>query len=333
VVVLERVFDRVYRVILPLPFRGVNTLNVYLLKKEKPAIIDTGLGDQLSIEKVLQGIKDAGVGLEDVEYILTTHEHIEHFGGNREIKEKTGAEVCAHSAAADSIEHFHESVLELGRLVEKMEIPRVEKEMLKMAIRANIMVKTVKVDRRLEDGDTVNLGSRELRVIHTPGHSMGHVCFYDEADKVLFTGDHVLGEGTPFVGAGFGGAFYGLGMERLRFRGWFEGDLALYIESLKKLLNLEVKTILPAHGGVVSDPYKRINETLKRKLFRERKLLRILRKGRTDLDSIIEKLYGQVADKYILRGSTLGYLSKLIKEGKASFTLEEGKIYFELTEA
>ncbi|MBS7288114.1 MAG: hypothetical protein KIH01_05070, partial [Candidatus Freyarchaeota archaeon] len=147
----------------------------------------------------------------------------------------------------------------------------------------------------------------------------------------LFTGDHVLGEGTPFVGSGFGGIFYGVTKEEGK-SWWFEGDMDLYMKSLEKLLSLEIKLILPAHGPVPTDPYGRIVETLERKRFREKRLVEILREGRKSLETIINELYGQVNDVYMVRGATLGYLSKLVKEEKAKFTMEKGKLYFELVQ-
>ncbi|MBS7288113.1 MAG: MBL fold metallo-hydrolase, partial [Candidatus Freyarchaeota archaeon] len=176
VVVLEEVIDGVYRLTLPLPFRGTDYLNVYILKEEKPAVVDTGIGDQVSVERVLRGVEEAGVKVSDLDRIITTHEHIEHFGGNSEVKDRTGAEVFAHVLAADAIEGFHDAVLELGKLIDGIEVPVWERERLKLIMRFNLMVKVAKVDWRVKDGDKIDLGSRELRVIHTPGHSPGHIC-------------------------------------------------------------------------------------------------------------------------------------------------------------
>ncbi|MEM3664687.1 MAG: MBL fold metallo-hydrolase [Candidatus Jordarchaeales archaeon] len=330
VVILEEVIKGVYRMTLPLPFRGTDYLNVYILKEEKPAVIDTGIGDQISVERVLRGVEEAGIRVSDLEHIITTHEHIEHFGGNKDVKDRTGADVYAHVIAADAIEGFHEAVLKLGKLIDRVEMPVWDRERLKIIMRFNFMVKVTSVDHRVRDGDIIDLGSRELKVIHTPGHSLGHICLYDEERKALFTGDHVLGEGTPFVGSGFGGIFYGVEREEGE-SWWFEGDIDLYMKSLEKLLGLEVRIIFPAHGPVSTDPYGRIAETLERKKSRERKLVEILQEGRKDLEAIVRELYGQVNDIYLVRGATLGYLNKLIKEGKVRFTMKEGKLYFEPT--
>ncbi len=326
---MEKVAEGVYRLVLPLPFRGTDYLNVYILEEEKPAVIDTGIGDQVSVERVLKGVDEAGVKVGDLEYIITTHEHVEHFGGNKDVKDKSGGEVFAHTLAADAIEGFHEAVLELGKIIDRVEMPVWEKERLKLIMRFNMMIKVTKVDCRVKDGDKIDLGSCKLRVIHTPGHSLGHICLYDEERKALFTGDHVLGEGTPFVGSGFGGALYGVERDEGRLW-WFDGDLDLYMKSLEKLLSLEIDRIFPAHGPVSTDPYRRISETLERKKSRERRLVEILQEGRNDLEAIVRELYGQTNDVYLVRGATLGYLNKLVKEGKVRFSVEKGKFYFEL---
>ncbi len=325
---LEEVLSGVYRMTITLPFRGTEYLNIYILKDEVPTVIDTGIGDQMSVEKLITGLKTVGFDASDNKYVITTHEHIEHFGGNKDVKDEFRAEVFAHRVAAETIEGFHEAILELGKLVDRIEIPQWDKERMKLMMRFNLMIKTAAVDHKLEDGDVISLGSRELKVVYTPGHSLGHICLYDEEQRILFTGDHVLGEGTPFVGSGFGGIFHGLNAGR---KWWFEGDMDLYMKSLEKVLKLKVDVMLPAHGPISTKPHERIKETLERKRQREKMLLEVLQRGRKDLDSIVRELYGEASDEYIVRGATLGYLDKLVKEGKVRPIMEErGKLYFEL---
>jgi hydroxyacylglutathione hydrolase len=84
------------------------------------------------------------------------------------------------------------------------------------------------VDVKLKDNDTVKLGDREFLVVHTTGHTPGSICLYDEKDQVLITGDSVQGRGVE------------------------DGNLVIrnkqeYINSMKKLLKLQIKTMIVDH--------------------------------------------------------------------------------------
>ncbi len=86
----------------------------------------------------------------------------------------------------------------------------------------------------LHDGDRIDLGNRVLTVLHTPGHSPGHCCFYEPARKTLYTGDLIY--------AGCLDAFYPT------------TDPLLFRQSVQRLLTLEVKRLLPAHHRFPADP-------------------------------------------------------------------------------
>jgi hydroxyacylglutathione hydrolase len=96
------------------------------------------------------------------------------------------------------------------------------------------------VDVVLKDGESIDLGDIVLKVIHTPGHTPGSICLYDSVTKALFTGD------TVFEGGSFGRTDIG-------------GDSEAIVRSLEALTKLDVSTLYPGHGGVVS---KKARESL-----------------------------------------------------------------------
>jgi glyoxylase-like metal-dependent hydrolase (beta-lactamase superfamily II) len=93
------------------------------------------------------------------------------------------------------------------------------------------------VDVVLKDGESIDLGDAVLKVIHTPGHTPGSICLYDGVTKALFTGD------TVFEGGSFGRTDIG-------------GDSEAIVRSLEALTKLDVSTLYPGHGGVVSKKAK-----------------------------------------------------------------------------
>jgi len=138
-------------------------------------------------------------------YILHTHGHPDHFGSTDEIKKATGARVMVHN---DDAHILQSKILSLR----------------------GMFYNSTKVDRNLKEGDEIRFGKEKLKVIHTPGHSKGCICFYSEADSILFSGDTMF---KSDVG-------------RTDLPGGSEKELAI---SIKKLFNLPDSTrVLPGHG-------------------------------------------------------------------------------------
>jgi glyoxylase-like metal-dependent hydrolase (beta-lactamase superfamily II) len=107
-------------------------------------------------------------------------------------------------------------------------------------------------------------------VVGTPGHSADSVCLVRE--RVCFSGDTVLGEGSVFVPAGGGG-------------------MAGYLSALEQLLELELDAICPGHGPVVWEPRKRIAEYIEHRLEREQKVLDAIAAGASTNDEILERAW------------------------------------------
>ena len=168
-------------------------------------------------------------------------------------------------------------------------------------------MKPVTVDQRLKDGDWIHLGDEKLKVIHTPGHSPGHICFYDPESKILFAGDQVTGEGT---GVTF------VGTELTEPIG--DGDLSEYLTSLKELLEIDIETIVHSHGASVSHGKQRIQDSINFYLRSEKKVLDMLSQGRKSAEDITNLLYPSLNEtwRFYFRGETIAILEKLKKEGK-----------------
>jgi endoribonuclease LACTB2 len=139
-----------------------------------------------------------------------------------------------------------------------------------------------------------------LRAIHTPGHAPDHLCYYLEEEKALFTGDVVLGAGTTVIPDD-------------------TGDLGQYMDSLQRLLKLDLETIYPAHGPVIRKPKEKIREYIAHRELRERQVLEALndRQPRAVM-AIVKKIYTDVPE-YLhpaAASSVRSHLKKLRKEGR-----------------
>ncbi|MHA1209303.1 MAG: MBL fold metallo-hydrolase [Candidatus Freyarchaeota archaeon] len=331
---MKRVLGNIYVFTLSLPFPATPELSVYYLDEGEPAVIDTGLGDQRSMRIFSSELREIGRDLRDVEVIINSHEHVEHFGGNRKIKEASGACVVASHKAAPAIENYHQHILSLKKNLSHLDFEPEMKQMINRYLDFNLLIDESKVEKRVRDGDTISLDGFGLRVVETPGHARGHICLYDEDRKILFSGDHVIGTGTTFVGYGWR-ELLTMSMTTILDSEADEPDnISLYIESLEKLQSLDLELILPAHGPPITEPHKKLREDTQRKLSREQAFLRVLEKRREmTLEDLTVEAYDADRTNYLLQGAALGYLKRLIKQGKVAASLKGNKLYVRIVDS
>ncbi|MBW7957455.1 MAG: MBL fold metallo-hydrolase [Deltaproteobacteria bacterium] len=165
---------------LPVGPLEVNCYIVWDRDSGEGVVIDPG-GD---VEEIEAALKKEGV---KVRYIINTHGHFDHVGGNGLLKSAVGSEIAIHAEDEPLLEYAHEQAVMFGLKTPKQPKP----------------------DIYLEDGVLLHFGPLSLKVIHTPGHSKGGVCLYMENEEVLFTGD------TLFAGSVGRTDFEGGSMEEL----------------------------------------------------------------------------------------------------------------------
>lgn len=139
---------------------GTNTILIGCEKTKKAAVIDPAHG---STKAMLLKAEEEGL---QIEKILLTHSHWDHFADAFKLKEKTGSSLFVHSLDAKNLTD-----------------PGSDK------LPTFIPIHPVDWDHLIKDGDTIELGEISLKVIHTPGHCPGCVCYYIEAEKLLISGD------------------------------------------------------------------------------------------------------------------------------------------------
>jgi glyoxylase-like metal-dependent hydrolase (beta-lactamase superfamily II) len=136
-----------------------------------------------------------------------------------------------------------------------------------------------------------------FRSIATPGHAADHVCLV--VGRACFTGDTVLGEGSVFIAPG-------------------EGSLSAYLDSLRRLRELDLDVLCPGHGPYVWNPRAKLDEYLEHRLDRERRLVEALDAGRRTRDELLDAAWSEVsADLRPAAALTLeAHLEKLDEEGR-----------------
>jgi glyoxylase-like metal-dependent hydrolase (beta-lactamase superfamily II) len=154
---------------------------------------------------------------------------------------------------------------------------------------------------RLRAGQRIRGGNVELMAVDTPGHTSDHVAFFEPLSGSLFTGDAVVGRGTSFLDPP-------------------EGDLARYLISLQRMLDLDPRTIYPGHGPVVLRAREKLVEYVSHRQERESQVLAAIRDGPRTIPELVAAIYsGYPSEVHPLAArSVLAHLLKLEHEGFAS---------------
>jgi glyoxylase-like metal-dependent hydrolase (beta-lactamase superfamily II) len=148
--------------------------------------VDTG--NKGSTRKVLRKVEDLGYHPQDLNTIVLTHGHFDHFGSAAGLQARTGAAIAAHKADLPSYEKGGVGILP-DPYDKRMETSRLFRHDLFGAY-------PVKIDRFLEDGEQIG----EWQVIHTPGHTPGTISLYSPICKVLITGGWAIDKRLPLPG-------------------------------------------------------------------------------------------------------------------------------------
>lgn len=308
--------DDVHRLEIPTPFH-VGRVNCYVFARDGLALLDPGPATEDAREALDAGLADLGFDRADVDRVLVTHPHMDHFGLANEIVESAGAEAVAHRDAArrlaDPIDHFHREQAFFRPFLESMGVPEptlVSAVTLPEAYTS--YQEALAVDRELADGDAVDAGGVELTALHTPGHAPGSVCFLPEgvpadAEPVAFTGDHVLGHITPNPLLTLAP---GTDDERTR-------SLPDYLDALAKLRDTDAEVGHGGHGDVIDDLDGRITETIDHHHDREERIADILRgHGPMTAHDVMQELFPDLPATEVFPGMSevVGHLDLLEDE-------------------
>src|SRR6266511_4969047 len=166
---------------------------------------------------------------------------------------------------------------------------------------------------RLRDEQLISMDEVHLRVLHTPGHTADHVAFLAEGTGAMFTGDAVLGRGTAVIDPR-------------------EGDLAQYLQSLRRMREARPRVIYPGHGPTVFDAVGKLREYETHRAMREEQVLEALAAGMATAQEMVPSIYADVPPELhpIAVRQVLAHLGKLEHEGRDRKSGNDDDARFEL---
>jgi glyoxylase-like metal-dependent hydrolase (beta-lactamase superfamily II) len=250
---ITQIADDIVQARIPLPYK-LNSVNCYLLRgADGWTLIDTGLNTAAARAQWKAARQALDIRPEDIKKIVLTHMHPDHFGmaGWWQRQAKTPAPLFLPERERRQMQAFyrrqntplyHKWMLDCGMDAESVD--HIEQALF--STRDSTRPHPVQQSFLRADA-TVRLGEREFRTIHAPGHSDGQMIFYDAADRLMLSGDHVLMRITPNIGS------------------WPHSEpdpLGRYLGSLRELAALDVRLALPGHKWLITDWRGRIEELI-----------------------------------------------------------------------
>ncbi|MCU1587881.1 MAG: ampC [Frankiales bacterium] len=242
----------VHRVPLPLPNDGLRAVNVYVISTDDGLVcIDSGWAIPESRALFDQALRSIGHELADVRRFLVTHVHRDHYTQAVDIRRDVGSRIAlgrGEKPTLDKLQDPSRSPL-MSHVFQLREQGAGE-----IATTIEKWVSGHRADLALwESPDEwmtagpVQLAGRLLEAVETPGHTAGHLVFYDQAAGLLFAGDHVLPTITPSIG-----------FEPVLS----ENPLGAFLRSLTVIRERPDAMLLPAHGPVTASAHARVDELL-----------------------------------------------------------------------
>jgi glyoxylase-like metal-dependent hydrolase (beta-lactamase superfamily II)/8-oxo-dGTP pyrophosphatase MutT (NUDIX family) len=245
--------------------------NAYLVGQGPMYLLDPGTSipeEQQRLFAVLDAHQAAGKRLTAV---VLSHHHPDHIGAAAACADRCAVPIWAHSLTSRALE---------GK---------------------------VRIARTIRDEETLPLGAApdgstgwHLRALHTPGHALGHLAFYEPHYRLLFAGDMVSTMTSVVIAPP-------------------DGDLTIYLDSLRRLREFPCRLLLPSHGNASANPRKTIEECIDHRLKREAQLIELLRAGPWRIVDLALEIYRGLPPE-LMRFAQLQILAglrKLQQEGRA----------------
>jgi glyoxylase-like metal-dependent hydrolase (beta-lactamase superfamily II) len=337
---VEEMAPGVYRAQLEIELPGLGHINTYLVEgPEGIDVIDPGLPGEPSWQSLMDRLAEAGVPTARVRNIVITHSHPDHYGNAQRLADAAGSGACivTHRAFRTMFDPLHQCANDDDCDDPAHAHPDRGQEPLRSEQRAGAGYETgmdapwgkrwnphaddatvrrsrtallaergwpfPTPDRRARHGDAIEIGGRPWRAVHTPGHTLDHLCLFDPEHGIFVSGDHVLPTITPHVPG------VGAGARSL-------GDFLASLDAVAAIP--EVQLVLPAHGLEFRDLPLRVRDIKHHHAERLEILSRVSQaEGWTSVEGYSHFLFRPERWGSLAESETYAHLEFLVQRGTA----------------
>ncbi len=321
---VREILPRIYQITMPTPF-PVGDVHAYLLLGEPLTLVDTGLAYAPSEQALAAALAEIGVAAADLEQIVVSHSHLDHFGLARRLQSASGAAVLAHPVGCPKLGDLKgfvaRAIAWVDDLLSQTGLPDDQHGWVKVFYGAILqMAEDIQVGQCLEEGDRLRAGGSQWQTLFCPGHSGDLICLYREDDRILLGSDHLL---SHISSNALLEPPYSPTAARRR-------PLIEYWCSLDRIDAVSIARILPGHGEVINDHHGLLVE---RRRQRDRRLARIealIAERPLTAWEIAHGLFPNLdnLDIFLALSEVIGHLDMLLGDGRAQEEQEDVLLHY-----
>ncbi len=318
----QRIADAGIRVMrIPTPFQ-VGRVNTYLLEDQPLTLVDSGPNSGKALDELERQVESLGHGIEEIELVIITHQHIDHLGLVDIVAKRSGAEVAAIDVVVPFVENYggdaERDDAEAAALMRRHGISEeVVTALRQVSGSFRAWGAKATVTRPLHDGEALELRDRSLEVQHRPGHSPSDTLFWDEERRILIAADHLIKHisSNPLISRPLDGS-----AERTQ-------ALVTYLQSLKRTRELPAEIVLSGHGEPIIDHVALIDERFRLHQRRAEKLYRLIAEEERTGHELAQALWGDVAvtQAFLTLSEVIGHVDLLVNAGYVR-EVEDGEV-------
>jgi glyoxylase-like metal-dependent hydrolase (beta-lactamase superfamily II) len=323
----------IHRLAIPTPFM-VGRVNAYLIEDSPLTLVDSGPNSAKALDELEQALAARGHAIEDIELLIVSHQHMDHFGLASILARRSGAEVAALDALAPFLAGYgHQTDLDdafAERIMLRHGIPPEIVTALR-AVSAGFRAwgSAVEVTRPLAADSELRLRDRTLRVLHRPGHSPSDTVFLDDRSEIgqpsiLLAADHLIAHisSNPLLARPLDAGE--------DYEGPRPQALVTYMASLERTRAMELSLVLPGHGPPITDHVSLIDERFRMHRRRAEKINRLIAEQPRSAHEIAQALWGNVAvtQAYLTLSEVLGHVDLLLRDGLVVEHADDGVVRF-----
>jgi glyoxylase-like metal-dependent hydrolase (beta-lactamase superfamily II) len=318
----------IHRLAIPTPFQ-VGRVNAYLIEDSPLTLLDSGPNSAKALDELEQALAAVGHAVEDIELLIVSHQHMDHFGLASILARRSGAEVAAldtlapylaaYSRQTDLDDQFAE-----GLMLRHGIPPEVVTALRAVSAGFRAWGAAVEVTRTLADGEELRLRDRTLRVLHRPGHSPSDTVFLDEERGILLAADHLIKHisSNPLLARPLG--------SEPDVAGPRPQALVTYLQSLSKTRAMDLSLVLAGHGEPITDHAALIDERFRLHKRRAEKIGGLIASQPRTAHEIAHELWGNVAvtQAYLTLSEVLGHVDLLLDDARVLEVEQDGVVHF-----